>query len=157
DGDIQADAFVVALGAWTPQLSLELGCDLPIQPGKGYSITMSRPGVCPRLPMIFEEHRLAVSPFSSGYRIGPPMEFAGYDETMDRRRLSLLTEAAKLYLREPSTSPVQEEWWGWRPMVPDGKPIIGATPRMGNVWLATGHGMLGLSMAPATGKLITEL
>jgi D-amino-acid dehydrogenase len=156
-GDIQADAFVVALGAWTPQLSAELGCELPIQPGKGYSITMPRPSICPRLPMIFEEHRVAVSPFSTGYRIGSTMEFAGYDETMDRRRLALLTDTAKLYLREPATSPIQEEWWGWRPMVPDGKPIIGPTPRMGNVWLATGHGMLGLSMAPATGKLIAEL
>jgi D-amino-acid dehydrogenase len=85
------------------------------------------------------------------------MQFAGYDDTLDLKRIDLLLRGARLYLHEPEAEPVEERWWGWRPMVPDGKPIIGAVPRLDNVLLATGHGMLGLSMATATGKLVAEL
>lgn len=156
-GEIEADEFVVATGAWTPQLAADLGCRVPIQPGKGYSITMPRPKVCPTYPLIFEEHRVAVSPFPSGYRIGSTMEFAGYDESMNRDRLKLLLDGAAFYLKEPVADGPREEWWGWRPMVYDGKPIIDFAPKRPNVLIAAGHGMLGLSMAPATGKLVREL
>ena len=94
---------------------------------------------------------------TSGYRIGSTMQFAGYDDKLDPRRLEILLKGARLYLHEPEAEPVEERWWGWRPMVPDGKPIIGAVPGLDNVLLATGHGMLGVSMAPATGKLVAEL
>jgi len=156
-GDIDADAFVVAAGAWTPLLNSELGSRVPIQPGKGYSITMPRPALCPKYPLIFEEHRVAVTPFKSGYRLGSTMEFAGYDDTLNRDRLSILTEGAKVYLREPLAVPVQEEWWGWRPMTPSGLPIIDRAPAASNVLIAAGHNMLGLSMATATGKLVAEM
>lgn len=156
-GELPASAFVVATGAWTPQMSEALGCRVPILPGKGYSVTMPRPALCPTYPMIFEEHRVAVSPFSSGLRIGSTMEFAGYDPTLNRARLGLLHDAAKLYLRDPGSGPVEEEWWGWRPMVYDGKPVIDRSPALGNVMIAAGHGMLGLSMATATGKLVAEM
>jgi D-amino-acid dehydrogenase len=156
-GDIAADAVVVATGAWTPQLNRALGAKVPILPGKGYSLTMPRPAVCPTYPLIFEEHRVAVTPFASGYRLGSTMEFAGYDESLNRARLGILTDAAKLYLRDPLAEPVQEEWWGWRPMTPDGLPVIDRAPIAGNVLIAAGHNMLGLSMAPATGKLVAEL
>ena len=122
---------MIATGAWTPLLNEELGCRIPIQPGKGYSLTMPRPALCPTYPLIFEEHRVAVTPFASGYRLGSTMEFAGYDDTMNRSRLSILTNAAKLYLRDPLAEPVQEEWWGWRPMTYDGLPVIDrARPRV---------------------------
>jgi D-amino-acid dehydrogenase len=156
-GVIPAGAVVVAAGAWTPLLHRPLGVRLPIQPGKGYSVTMSRPARCPATPMIFEEHRVAVTPMQSGYRLGSTMEFAGYDDTLNRSRLDLLIDGASHYLVAPTAEPVQEEWWGWRPMVPDGKPVIGPTPAFDNVLVAAGHGMLGLSMAPATGRLVTEL
>jgi D-amino-acid dehydrogenase len=157
EGPIPADSVVIATGAWTPLLHKQLGVRVPIQPGKGYSITMPRPALCPKTPLIFEEHRVAITPFRSSYRIGSTMEFAGYDATMNRDRFNLLRDGAALYLREPSAEPVQEEWWGWRPMVPDGKPIIGRLPKFDNAWIAAGHGMLGLSMATGTGKLISEL
>ncbi len=156
-GDVPADAVVVATGAWTPQLNRALGTKVPILPGKGYSLTMPRPAVCPNYPLIFEEHRVAATPFASGYRLGSTMEFAGYDETLNRARLGILTDAAKLYLRDPLAEPVKEEWWGWRPMTPDGLPVIGRAPAAGNVLIAAGHNMLGLSMAPATGQLVAEL
>jgi D-amino-acid dehydrogenase len=153
-----ADRIVLAMGAWTAKLEADLGVKLPIIPGKGYSLTMPRPTPCPTYPMIFEEHRVAVSPFESGLRIGSTMEFAGYDETMNRDRLKLLTDAAAFYLTNPG-DPAQatDEWWGWRPMVFDGKPIIDRVPKQENVMIAAGHGMLGLSMATGTARLVREL
>ena len=156
-GEIPADAVIVATGAWTPTLHRQLGIRLPIQPGKGYSITMAPPARMPRIPMIFEEEHVAVTPMRSGYRIGSTMEFAGYDETIHPRRISLLTDAAKRYLHASTFEPLVEKWFGWRPMVYDGKPIIGPIPHLDNVLVATGHGMLGLSLAPSTGKLVAEL
>ena len=156
-GPIPASAVVIATGAWTPLLRRQLQCRIPIQPGKGYSITMARPAVCPKIPLLFEEHRVGVTPMRSGYRLGSTMEFAGYDATLNRRRLDLLRYGAAHYLREPYGEPVIEEWFGWRPMTSDGKPFIGMCPRLENVFVAAGHGMLGLSMAPATGLLIAEL
>ncbi|HEY8504648.1 MAG TPA: FAD-dependent oxidoreductase [Gemmataceae bacterium] len=156
-GEMGADAFVVAAGALTPALSRGLGCRIPIQPGKGYTITMPRPAVCPRVPLIFPETRVAVTPMRSGYRLGSTMEFAGYDPTIRPERLQLLRNGAEPYLREPYTEPVEEEWFGWRPMTTDGKPVIDRSPALPNVLIAAGHNMLGLSMAPATGKLAAEL
>jgi D-amino-acid dehydrogenase len=154
---IAADAFVVATGAWTPMLNEQLGCRIPIQPGKGYSLTMPRPSICPRIPLIFPETRVAVTPFQSGYRLGSTMEFAGYDSSINPGRLQLLRDGAAPYLREPETEPIEERWYGWRPMTWDSLPIIDRSPSFDNVHVAAGHNMLGLSMAPATGKLIAQL
>ncbi len=156
-GDVLADQVLFAAGAWTTQLHREIGCNIPIQPGKGYSLTYPRPELCPTYPMIFEEDRVAVTPFQSGFRIGSTMEFAGYDEEMNRNRLNYLTSAAQGYLKQMPSEPAQEEWWGWRPMTPDGLPLIGKVPSQDNVWVAAGHNMLGLSMATGTGRLIAEL
>ena len=156
-GELAADVFIVAAGAWTPLLNEQLGCRVPIQPGKGYSLTMPRPAVCPQIPLIFPETRVAVTPFQSGYRLGSTMEFAGYDESIRPERLQLLKDGAAPYLREPYCEPVVEEWYGWRPMTYDSLPIIDRSPRYENVFIAAGHNMLGLSMAPATGKLVAEL
>jgi D-amino-acid dehydrogenase len=156
-GEIPADAFVVATGAVLPRLSRQLGCRIPIQPGKGYSITMPRPAHCPKVPIIFQEQKVAVTPLQSGYRLGSTMEFSGYDESLNRRRLNLLIEGARRYLHDPVAEPIESEWFGWRPMTYDGKPIIGPTPKMQNVFIAAGHAMIGTTLAPATGKLIAEL
>lgn len=156
-GEFEADAFVVATGAWTPGLAKHLGVALPIQPGKGYSITMPRPAACPSRPIIFPETRVAVTPFQTGYRLGSTMEFAGYDETLRPERLELLKRGAAPYLREPHRDPIEERWYGWRPMTHDSVPIIDRSPNHANVWVATGHNMLGVSMAPATGRLIAEM
>lgn len=156
-GALQADAIVVATGAWTPLLHRALRSPLPIQPGKGYSLTTSRPTMTPRLPLMLDEHHVAITPFAGGHRIGSTMEFAGYDASLNRNRLRLLIDGAKEYLKEPYTEPVLEEWWGWRPMTPDGVPYLGRLPAFDNVFVAAGHNMLGLSMAPASGRLIAEL
>jgi D-amino-acid dehydrogenase len=109
------------------------------------------------LPLLFEEHRVAVTPMQSGYRLGSIMEFAGYDASLDPRKVLLLQEGASHYLLEPAAEPVVETWYGWRPMTYDSLPIIGPAPALSNVCLAAGHNMLGLSMAPGTGRLVSEL
>lgn len=156
-GTLTASQVVIATGAWTPRLQRLLRRPVAILPGKGYSLTMPRPAICPTYPMLFEEHRVGISPMQTGYRIGSTMEFTGYDTTLNPRRLQLLRDGAALYLRDPFAEPIQETWYGWRPMTPDGLPFIGSVPAFDNVWLAAGHGMLGVSMSPATGKLLAEL
>ena len=156
-GTMQADRIVIATGAWSARLSAELECSIPIEPGKGYSVTMPRPDPCPRNPMLFPEHRVGVSPFEHGYRLGSMMEFAGFDESIPARRILQLQDSASHYLvSRPQAGEIQT-WYGWRPMTWDSLPIIGRTPRLENVYLATGHNMLGMSLATSTGKLIAEL
>lgn len=176
-GPLHADAFVVATGAWTPFLSDSLGIRLPIQPGKGYSLTMPRPQHCPTYPMVFEEHRVAITPFREGYRLGSTMEFAGYDDSIRSQRLQLLRDGARHYLRHPDevappqshngdarhtsvvheTPPNEEPWSAWRPMTPDGRPFIDFAPKFRNVLVAAGHNMIGMSTGPGTGRLVAEL
>lgn len=156
-GEFHGTHFLVATGAYTPQIQSELGTSIPIQPGKGYSITMPRPAVCPTYPLIFEEHRVAITPMQTGFRIGSTMEFGGYDTSLNPTRLQMLVEGASHYLREPTASPVVENWSGFRPMTPDSLPILDRAPNANNVWIAAGHNMLGLTMGPATGRLMAEM
>ena len=157
DDEFEVDGVVIATGALTPLLARQLGCRLPIQPGKGYSITMPRPEPCPTIPLLFVQHKVAVTPMMSGYRLGSMMELNGYDTRIKPGRLQLLRRTAEKYLPVPYCDPVEEEWYGWRPMTSDGVPFIDRLPGMKNAWVAAGHNMLGLSMAPATGTLVAEL
>ncbi|TAM12582.1 MAG: FAD-dependent oxidoreductase [Nevskiaceae bacterium] len=156
-GRFTADTLVMALGAWTPGLGRQLGLRLPIQAGKGYSITYSRPENPPQLPLILEERSVCVSTWGSGYRLGSTMEFAGFDTTLNRRRLDALVRAAKEYLREPLGPGEEERWYGWRPMTPDDLPVIGRAPGIDNLVIATGHGMVGISLSAITGQLVSEI
>ncbi|MDA1017603.1 MAG: FAD-dependent oxidoreductase [Planctomycetota bacterium] len=156
-GSMTADLVVLATGAEAPRFAKPLGCRIPIQPGKGYSLTMPPLRNQPRIPMIFEEHHVAVTPMDSAFRVGSTMEFTGYDRTLNRRRLALLRRSAAEHLSEPLPEVVDEEWSGWRPMVYDGLPCIDRAPAASNVIVAAGNGMIGLATAPATGKLVAEL
>jgi len=154
---VDAEQVVIATGAWAPFLNSELGCKIPIQPGKGYSLTMPAPAAMPKIPIIFEDTHVAITPMANKYRIGSTMEFVGYNTSINPRRLQLLTESAKRYLVDPIAAPIEEEWFGWRPMTPDSKPIIDRSPAFDNVWICAGHSMLGLSMATGSGKLMKEM
>ena len=148
---------VFALGAWSPRLARTLGLKLPIQPGKGYSITFSSPARRPLRPLVLLERSVCVTSWGSGFRLGSTMEFAGYDESLNRTRLDALKRAAREYLHEPHGDVVHEEWFGWRPMCADDVPLLGRSPKHSNLYLATGHGMLGVSMSVATGQLVSDL
>ena len=152
-----AGETVCALGAWSPQLLRQLDLAVPVQPGKGYSITYTRPQHCPQRPLVLKERSVCVTTWGSGYRLGSTMEFSGYDDSLNEQRLGALERAAQEYLQEPLGAQVQERWHGWRPMTPDDLPLICAAPGLQGLWLATGHGMLGVSMSAATGLLIRQL
>lgn len=156
-GEITVDAVVLATGALSAKLKSFLDCSIPIQPGKGYSLTMRRPAICPSVPMLFPETKVGVTPFEDSYRLASTMEFSGYDTSIRPERLKLLTDGVIPYLKDPFPAEPHESWFGWRPMTWDGLPIISRCPSIGNVILATGHNMLGLSMAPATGEIVAEL
>jgi D-amino-acid dehydrogenase len=156
-GPMTADGYVLATGARSGQLGHLFGCYLPIQPGKGYSVTMPRPAICPSYPMLFPEHRVGVTPFQEGYRLGSMMEFVGFDEQIPSSRVKQLKRSAEPYLKQPHTDGQSETWYGWRPMTWDSLPAIGPASGLRNAYVATGHNMLGLSMAPATGKMIAAM
>ncbi len=151
-----ADLIVLAAGAETGLFARSLGCSLPVQPGKGYSFTVSAPSDMPRRPMIFEETHVAVTPFVDAFRVGSTMRFAGYDRRIEQHRLRMLRRIAEQHLRIRLPEKLSGAWSGWRPMVYDGLPCIGRSP-VSNVIVAAGNGMIGLSTAPATGRLVAEL
>ncbi len=156
-GAFRAEQVVFALGAWSPLLARRLGLRLPMQPGKGYSLTYSRPTLAPRRPLTLREPSVCITQWNDGFRLGSTMEFSGYREGLNRTRLDALRRGAAAYLREPEGPVLQEEWWGWRPMSVDEVPIIGPSARWSNLWLATAHGMLGVSMSAATGELMASM
>jgi D-amino-acid dehydrogenase len=156
-GSYTADTYVLATGAWTPQLTRQLRLNLPVQPGKGYSLTMPRPETCPQMPCYFNERSVVATPWKSGFRLGGTMEFSGFNSEIFARRIQNLTAAAAQYLKTPLGNPVMEEWVGMRPMVYDDLPIIDRAPEHHNLVVATGHGMSGISMATSTGKLVAEM
>ena len=155
--DVPADVFVITTGAWTPLLSKSMGRGLPIQPGKGYSVTMPVLEDGPKIPCLFEESGVVATPFLSGFRLGGTMEFAGYDPELNRSRLQALLRVPRVYLNAKPYGPVDEEWYGWRPMTVDGLPFIDRLPRLNNVMVAAGHNMSGISMAPSTGRLVADM
>jgi len=156
-GKMQCDLIVLATGAESPKLARLLGFHLPVQPGKGYSITLPRPERAPQIPLILEESHVAVTPWLSGLRIGSTMEFIGYDRSINPRRIELFKRAAAEHLVDPADGPILEEWYGWRPMTYDELPCIGRAPKVSNVIVAAGHGMIGITSMTATGKLVAEL
>jgi D-amino-acid dehydrogenase len=156
-GERSAEHYVLAAGAWASDIARQIDVKLPVQPGKGYSITMERPAVCPRIPCYLYERRVVATPWPSGYRIGGTMEFSGLSFSLNTERLRSLKTAAGEYLRDPLGHPVTEEWTGLRPMTYDDLPVIGPVHRCRNLILATGHGMLGITTAPATGRLVAEM
>ncbi len=148
---------VVALGAWSPALLRSLRLRLPIQPGKGYSITYSRPAQVPQRAMVLKERSVCVTAWDSGFRLGSTMEFSGYDESLNAVRLAALERGAAEYLHQPVGERVEQRWCGWRPMTWDDLPVLARAPRHARTWIAAGHGMLGISMSTGSGQLMADL
>ena len=160
NGVVHARDVVLALGAWSGQLSDAIGVPSlrrVLQPGKGYSITYSAPALVPQRPLVLRERSVCVTAWGSGYRLGSTMEFSGYDTRLNERRLAALERGAAEYLLQPVGPEVRERWYGWRPMCVDDLPIIGRVPGRDGLWLATGHGMMGVGMSTGTGQLVADL
>lgn len=159
EGEVAADEFVLCGGAWSPLLLRQLGLRLPMQAGKGYSLTLPRPRRRPRVPAVLTERRVAVTPMGDSLRFGGTMELVGLDETIHLDRVEAIQQAAALYYPDftPDDFRGVRPWAGLRPCSPDGLPYIGRFPRYENLWTGTGHAMMGLSLGPITGKLLAEL
>lgn len=152
--------LVLAMGAWSHREAAALG--LPwlrraLQPGKGYSITFDVPERAPRRPLVLRERSVCVTAWGSGFRLGSTMEFSGFDERLNARRLAALERGAAEYLHVPAGPAVRERWYGWRPMCVDDVPLLGAAPGHDDLWLATGHGMMGMGMSAGSGQLLADL
>ncbi len=155
---IEADEIVVAGGSWSGQLARTVGLRMPLMAGRGYGVTATKPPQTPRIPAILTEARVAVTPMADGVRFVGTLELSGPVVQPGSPRVDAMREAVGGYYPafRPETldGPV---WCGLRPCPPDGMPYVGRTKRAGNVVFATGHAMMGMSLGPVTGKLVSEI
>lgn len=156
--EITGDEFLLCGGSWSPDTAAQLGLDLPIQAGKGYSLTVKNPRQLPAICSIFTEARVAVTPMGGSLRFGGTMEIAGLDERINPVRVRGIIKAVPKYYPQFGEADFEgiKPWRGLRPCSPDGLPYVGRTKRATNLVVATGHAMMGLSLAPITGKLVAN-
>jgi D-amino-acid dehydrogenase len=153
---------VVAAGSWSGGLLDQLGAPVLLQAGKGYNFSVSLP-TPPRHPILLADKHVAVSPLSDTTRIAGTMEFSGNNLRLDWRRIEAIAHASRHYLGRWFSSPdelmglIREPWVGGRPMLPDGLPLIDQVPGVRNAYVATGHGMLGVTLAPGTAAALVQL
>ena len=158
EGAIEGNQFILCGGAWTGELAGMLGFSLPMMGGKGYSfIQENQPEI--KQAAILTETKVAVSPYGKNIRFGGTMEIAGVNENINLNRVRGIFESINRYYPDfQSKFPEPDKIWkGLRPCSPDGLPYIGQAPGLENVLVGSGHGMMGISMAPATGKLLTQI
>ena len=154
-----AETIVLTGGIDTTDLARQIGLALPMQGGKGYSITLPKPIANPQLCSLLKEGRVAVTPMGNTLRVAGTMEICGKNTSISKARLQGVIEAfCKFYPQyKPSDFQDLDPWVGLRPCSPDGLPYLGRTPHQKNLIIATGHSMMGLSLAPVTGKLVADL
>ena len=157
-GLLRADSYVCALGSFSPQMLRPIGIKLPVYPVKGYSITVpiTEAAYAPESTIMDETHKVAVTRLGDRIRVGGTAELAGYNLALrEPRRRTLEHVVTDLFPRGGDVARA-EFWCGLRPMTPDGTPVVGPTPYP-NLYLATGHGTLGWTMAAGTGRVIADL
>ena len=158
NGMLQADAYIVALGSWSPRLLRPLGISLPVYPVKGYSITVpiTDPDAAPVSTVMDESYKVAITRLGNRIRVGGTAEISGYsDKLYPARRATLDHSLTDLFPRGGELGKATF-WSGLRPMTPDGPPVIGPT-RYSNLHLNTGHGTLGWTMACGSGRVLTDM
>ena len=155
---LTADAYLVALGSYSPQLVKPLGIDLPVYPVKGYSITVpiTDPKFAPESTIMDETHKVAVTRLGDRIRVGGTAELAGFSLKLREARRSTLNHVVTDLFPKGGDISRAEFWCGLRPMTPDGTPILGGT-HIPNLYLATGHGTLGWTMAAGTGRVMADV
>ena len=157
-GTLKADAYLLALGSHSPKLLKPVGVDIPVYPVKGYSITLpiTDAAGAPESTVMDETHKVAVTRLGERIRVGGTAELAGYDLRLhDARRRTLEHVVTDLFPNGGDVSRA-EFWCGLRPMTPDGTPVLGTTS-LRKLYLATGHGTLGWTMAAGTGRVMADL
>ena len=157
-GTLSADAYLVAMGSYSPKLLAPLGIDIPVYPVKGYSITVPiiDASGAPESTVMDETHKVAVTRLGGRIRVGGTAELAGYTLQLHEARERTLKHVVTDLFPAGGDVSQAEFWCGLRPMTPDGTPVVGGT-RLPNLYLATGHGTLGWTMAAGTGRLMADL
>ncbi len=157
-GRFAADAFVVAMGSYSPQLVAPLGMRLPVYPVKGYSITVPivEEGRAPVSTVMDETHKIAITRLGDRIRVGGMAEIAGFDHSLNPRRRATLEHSVEDLFGGAGDQSRATFWCGLRPMTPDGTPVVGRSP-IGNLFLNTGHGTLGWTMAAGSGKALADI
>lgn len=155
---ITADAYVLALGSYSPLLARSLGFKLPIVPAKGYSITVpvGDHGGAPNISITDDEAKMVYSRLGDRLRAAGTAEFNGYDTSLNPKRWRVLLNKARDLFPDGGSYEHAEPWAGLRPLTPDSVPILGASP-LKNLWLNTGHGTLGWTMACGSGRIVADL
>ena len=153
-----ADAYVLALGSWSPQLLAPLGIALPVYPLKGYSLTIpiTQPSLAPHSTVLDESYKVAITRFDDRIRVGGMAEVSGYDLSLPQRRRETLELVVRSLYPDGGDLSRASFWSGLRPSTPDGPPVVGAT-RLRNLWLNTGHGTLGWTMACGSARYLADL
>jgi D-amino-acid dehydrogenase len=154
-GEISSDQFALCAGSWSAKLGRSLGLALPMQAGKGYSLTLENPPQLPEICSILAEARVAVTPMGKALRVGGTMEIAGLNEEINPARVAGILKAVPKYFPAFSADQFKavKPWSGLRPVSPDGLPYLGRSGSVRNLVVATGHSMMGLSLGPISGKL----
>lgn len=155
--DLDADAVVVAAGVWSGRLLRSAGVHVPLEAAKGYSVTARSSGTAPRHALYLAEAKVGCSTFGDAVRIAGIFDLTGVDLTLRRRRIETITRSAAAYFSDWEPEEVELEWAGLRPYPSDGLPIIGPLPGRERTYVATGHGRLGITLAPATGELLADV
>ncbi|MGC7100593.1 NAD(P)/FAD-dependent oxidoreductase [Amycolatopsis lurida] len=156
-GTIEGDTILLTAGVWTGPLSRLLGAELPIRPGKGYSVDYTPSPISFKTSLTLEDARVAVTPLNGRVRLAGTMEFGGMDLGINQRRVEAIRRAAAQAFPDWGEPAGAAPWAGLRPMTPDGLPVIGKLPGLHNVFVAAGHGMLGLALAASTAEVVTDL
>ena len=157
-GMMKAETVVIAAGVWSRRLARGLGVSLPLEPAKGYSITVRRPnGVPDDLALYLPEGHACVTPFGDGLRFAGTLELSGMNDRVLTNRVAAIRRGAGRYFAGAESAPPVALWRGLRPMSPDGLPMIGRPKGCDNLVVATGHCMNGINYGPVTGKLVAEV
>ena len=156
-GRVEADQFLIAAGAWSGKISAALGCRLPMEAGKGYSVTVDLPKIKVHHPLYLSEAKAALTPFVGTHRIAGTLELSGVNENLDHRRVASLLAATAEFVPEARLGQRSSSWVGMRPVTPDGLPLLGAVGRSDNLFVAAGHALLGVTMAPATSVAMADV
>jgi D-amino-acid dehydrogenase len=150
------DLLVIAAGAWSARLAARVGARVPLDTERGYVAVLPRPGVVPRMGLLSGDYSFALTPMDEGLRLAGTVELAGLAAPPNYSRAEKLVQAARRVLAEVNPEGVRYAM-GFRPSLPDSLPVIGRSPRSSSVYLAFGHGHLGLTLGPVTGRIIADL